>query len=112
MQTDFPQRLSPWTHRQAGPVSRVRRIVLLCAFLSLGSMTWAQKDAASIAGTVQDPSAVVVPKAEVQVMDVDRGTAFVTSTGGSGDYVASPLKIGCYTVTIRKKDFKTAVIGA
>jgi outer membrane receptor protein involved in Fe transport len=111
MQTDFPQRLSPRAHRQVSSVSRIRRIVLLSAFLSLESTTWAQKDAASIVGTVQDPSAAVVSKAEVQVMDVDRGTTFITSTGGSGDYVASPLKIGRYTVTIRKKDFKTAVVG-
>jgi Carboxypeptidase regulatory-like domain len=111
MQTDFQQRLSPCPHRQVGSMRRIRRIVLLSAFLSLGTIPWAQKDAASIVGTVQDPSAAVVPKAEVRVMDGDRGTTFATSTGGSVDYVASPLKIGHYTVTVRKKDFKTAVIG-
>jgi len=79
--------------------------------LSLGTIPWAQKDAASIVGTVQDPSAAVVPKAEVRVMDVDRGTTFATSTGGSGDYVASPLKIGHYTVTVRKKISRPQSLG-
>lgn len=79
--------------------------------LSLGGKAWGQKDAASVVGTVQDPSGAVVPKATVLVTDVDRGTSFVTSTSDFGDYVAGPLKIGHYAVKVSKKDFKTAVIG-
>jgi hypothetical protein len=74
-------------------------------------MAWAQKDAANIVGTVEDPSGAVVPGAQVTATDVDRGTSFVTSTGGSGNYVAGPLKIGRYSVKVSKKDFKTMVIG-
>ena len=42
---------------------------------------------------------------------MNRGTAFVISTDGSGDYVAGPLKIGSYTVKVSKQDFETSVIG-
>lgn len=81
--------------------------LLLCVPLSL----WAQKDTGSIVGTVKDSTGGVVPDAKVTVTDVDRGTTFVTSTSPTGDYVASPLKIGRYKVTVEKQGFKTAVAG-
>ncbi len=71
----------------------------------------AQKDAASIVGIVEHPSGAVVPGAQITITDVDRGTSFVTSTDGAGNYVASPLKIGRYNVKVGKKDFRTVVIG-
>jgi hypothetical protein len=43
-------------------------------------MAWAQKDAASILGTIEDASEAVVPEAQVTITDVDRGTSFVIST--------------------------------
>src|SRR3984893_1650064 len=111
MQTDFQKRLSPRTQREIGPMSRGRFIAILSSFLSLGVIAFGQKDAASIVGTVEDPSGAVVPGAQITITDVDRGTSFVTSTDGTGNYVAGPLKIGRYTVKAGKKDFKTAVIG-
>ena len=84
---------------------------MLCISLGLGGIAGAQKDAASIVGIVEDPSGAVVPGAQITITDVDRGTSFVTSTDGAGNYVASPLKIGRYTVKVGKKDFRTVVIG-
>lgn len=71
----------------------------------------AQKDTGGIAGTVTDPSGAVVSGAKVIVTDVDRGTAVNTSTNAEGQYLASPLKIGRYTVTIEKSGFQKAVLG-
>src|ERR1700682_5023492 len=88
-----------------------RVIAVAAILLSLDHSAWAQKDTASIVGTVRDPSGAVVPGAQVTATDVNRGTAFATSTDGSGDYVAGPLKIGRYTVKVNKKDFETSVIG-
>src|ERR1700730_7681574 len=112
MHTDFQKRLSPRTQRRIGSLSRVQFIaVLLSISLSLGEIALGQKDAASIVGIVEDPSGAVVPGAQITITDVDRGTSFVTSADGSGNYVASSLKIGRYTIKVGKKDFKTVVIG-
>jgi hypothetical protein len=82
-------------------------ILLLCAAVP----AFAQKDAGSILGTVKDPSGAVIVGARVTVTDVDRGTSTVVTTNESGDYVASPLKIGNYQITVEKAGFKKAVAG-
>jgi len=70
------------------------------------------KDAGSIVGTVRDATGAVIPGAKVNVMDVDKRAAFVISTSSSGDYVASPLRIGRHYVSIEKEGFNTAVTDA
>src|SRR5579864_6054863 len=86
-----------------------RFLLILLACLSLTAGLWAQKDTGTIAGTVTDPSGAVLAGAKVLVTDVDRGGAFTTTTSQSGEYVASPLKIGRYTVTVEHSGFKRAV---
>ena len=53
-----------------------------------------------------------VRRAKVTVGDMDKGTTFVTSTSTSGDYVASPLTVGRYSVTVEKQGFKTSITEA
>ncbi len=60
---------------------------------------------------MRDPSGAVVTGAKVTVTDVDRGTELTLSTNDEGEYVASPLRIGRYTVTVEKQGFKKAVAG-
>lgn len=84
--------------------------LLLLPLLFAGS-GWAQKDTGNIVGVVTDTGGGVVPGAKVRVRDVDRGTEFETITNGNGEYVAGPLKVGRYTVTVEKANFKTAVAG-
>src|SRR5689334_4014028 len=82
----------------------------LTAFvLVLISSAWAQKDTGSVVGSVLDPSGAVLPNAVVSVADVERGTVFRTHTNSNGEYVASPLKIGRYRVTVEHAGFKRAV---
>src|SRR5437660_5963776 len=89
------------------------RIVSICLFsLLLTTSVWSQKDAGSIAGTIRDASGATVPQAKITVTEVDKGISLNTSTGGSGDYVASPLPIGRYSVRVEKNGFKTAVTEA
>jgi hypothetical protein len=83
--------------------------ILVGAFASTPAA--AQKDSGSIAGVVKDSSNAVVAGARVTVTDVDRGTELVTTTNGQGEYIASPLKVGRYKVTIAKQGFKKAVAG-
>ncbi len=80
-------------------------VILTCATAS------AQKDNSAIAGLVKDSSGAVVSDAEVTITDTDRGTSLVLNTNAQGEYVASPLKIGRYNVTVKKAGFKKAVAG-
>src|SRR5260370_40544121 len=73
------------------------------------SSAWMQKDTGSIVVTVKDPSGAVLPNAQVTLKDTERGTTFVTHTNESGEFVASALKIGRYTVTVEHSGFKKAV---
>src|ERR1700730_12800758 len=111
MQIDWRRKLSLRAGPPAGLLSGVRLMVMLYISLGSGGIAGAQKDAASIVGIVEDPSGAVVPGAQITITDVERGTSFVTSTDGVGNYVASPLRIGRYTVKVGKKDFRTVVIG-
>ena len=94
-------------------VSRLQILSVLFSllFLTLASPLWAQKDAGAIVGQVRDPSGAVVAGAKVTVADLDRGTQLIVSSNDQGQYVASPLRIGHYNVTVEKQGFKKAVAG-
>ena len=85
-------------------------LVALILFCGTGS-AWGQKDTGVIAGTVRDASGAVVAGAKVRVKDIDHGTEFDTTTEAHGEYVAGPLKVGRYTITVEKGNFKTAIAG-
>ena len=95
------------------PFLRLRTLSALffSIFLTLATPLWAQKDAGAIVGLVRDPSGAVVTGAKVTVTDVDRGIHSIVSTNDEGQYVASPLRIGRYSVTVEKQGFRKAVAG-
>jgi hypothetical protein len=82
-------------------------ILTLCLTLSISAS--AQKDTGSIVGTVKDQTGAVVANAKVTVADTERGIIFNATTNDSGEYVASPLRVGSYTVTVEHPGFKKAV---
>ena len=94
-----------------GATARGIVFALLASLIFCCTSTRAQKDTGNIVGRVRDSGGGVVPGAKVTVRDVDRGTTFETTTSETGDYVAGPLKVGKYTVTVEKANFKTAVAG-
>src|SRR6195256_286612 len=85
--------------------------LVLIAILITVAPLWAQKDAGAIVGVVRDASGAVVGGAKITVEDVDRGLQLTVSTNDQGEYVASPLRIGRYSVTVEKQGFKKAVAG-
>src|SRR6516165_1336777 len=91
------------------PTSRFLHRAASCLILLAATLCFAQKDTGSIVGTVKDPSGAVVAAASVEVTDVERGQTFRTKTSEAGEFVASPLRVGRYTVTIEKSGFKKAV---
>jgi hypothetical protein len=86
-------------------------VFVLLLLVVFGSTAWGQKDTGAIAGTVRDSSGAVMSAAKVTVTDVDRGTSLESATNDLGQYVASPLKIGRYNITVEKPGFKKAVAG-
>jgi len=88
--------------------ARISKFALSCiAVLAImSSPAFGQKDTGAIAGVVKDPSGAAVTGAKITITDVDRGTTFNTTTNEQGEYVASPLKIGSYTVAVEKTGFK------
>src|SRR5271165_6711500 len=92
--------------------SRTRPILVtffLVVAIGFAAPVWAQKDAGTIVGLVRDSSGAVVEGAKVTVEDVDRGVQMTLSTNDEGEYVASPLHIGRYKITVEKTGFKKAV---
>src|SRR5580692_7481224 len=85
------------------------RTIFLLVAMSLATPLWAQKDAGAIVGLVRDGSGAVVQGAKVTVEDVDRGVQMILSTDDHGEYVASPLHVGSYKVTVEKAGFKKTV---
>jgi hypothetical protein len=85
--------------------------IALLVLATAAPATWAQKDMGNIVGSVKDSTGAVVAEAKVAVTDIDHGTVFNSTTNSSGEYVAGPLRIGRYTVTVEKTGFKKAVAG-
>src|ERR1700683_5100249 len=107
-----PDRSSRKERRSMKRLRRLLRcIFILPLILFFASQIYAQKDTGSIVGVVKDAGGGVVPGAKVTARDVDRGVEFTTTTDSNGEYVAGPLKVGRYTVTVEKDKFKTAVAG-
>ena len=94
-----------------GPRLCLLPLLILAFSLALGTPVFAQKDAGAIIGLVRDSSGAVVAGAAVTVTDADRGTTLNLTTNSDGQYVADPLHIGRYMVTVEKAGFKKAVAG-
>ena len=86
-----------------------RVLLVFVIALALSVLSFAQKDTGSIVGTVKDQTGALVANAKVTVTDVERGPALTTTTNDAGEYVASPLRIGRYTVMVQHPGFKQAV---
>jgi hypothetical protein len=90
---------------------RSRRILgfacsVLFAGLFLTGAALAQTDTATISGLVTDSSGGVIPDAEVQLQNAERGTVTTATTNGAGIYVFAAAQPGQYQITVRKAGFK------
>ncbi len=93
------------------PCFRFVNFLILSILLAVSTPLLAQKDAGAIVGLVRDSSGAVVEGAKVTVADTERGTEVTLTTNSAGEYVANPLHIGHYTVSVEKQGFKKAVAG-
>jgi len=76
------------------------------------SLCWAQVDSSRIVGTVVDSSGAVVIGATVKVVNTETNITVGATTNEFGEYTATPLKPGVYSISAEKSGFKTAVQSA
>lgn len=91
-----------------------RRLVffpmLLLAATFVSNIGHAQELAATLSGTVTDPTGAVVPGATVIVHNNDTNTDVRTvTTDSGGNYTVTNLQAGNYTVTVKQAGFQTYV---
>lgn len=114
----FDQKVFSPDNFQARPVRRgakglIHRCLpllgLLALVLTLGAgLGWAQELAATLSGTVTDSSGAVIPHARVTItLNEEGGESRVVETDGSGNFTATNLPAGSYTVTIGATGFAT-----
>jgi hypothetical protein len=83
-------------------------ISLFLAFLTCTPL-FAQFDTAEVLGTVRDSSGSVLAKATVTLLNQDTGIEAKTTSGDSGEYTFSNVKIGKYTVSAEAPGFSTSL---
>ena len=91
---------------------RLRRAAILS--LALGSVLFgtgrcsAQVDQGSISGNIRDSSGAAIPAAKVTLVNTATGFSVTVTTDAHGNYTATPLKLGSYTVKADAAGFATA----
>jgi len=93
-------------------IAHFRTIVILSSFLACvcapGAM--AQTFRGSIQGTITDPAGAAVAGAEVKVFSAATGLTRTVAANDRGEYVASELPLGTYSVTVEKTGFRTTTL--
>jgi Carboxypeptidase regulatory-like domain len=82
---------------------RIALIVLICA-----SAVFAQRDLATLAGTITDSSGGVVANAKVTITEASTGQVYSILTNSVGEFVRPALKPSVYDVSVMAPGFKVA----
>jgi hypothetical protein len=90
-------------------IDKLRQIILLglLIFLGITELAFAQGGAASLRGTVTDPSGSVVPSAKVTATQVGTGLARTVSTDTGGNYLIPQLAPAEYMLTVEAQGFSS-----
>src|SRR5690349_19711335 len=78
-------------------------------FALLAGVLCAQRDLATLTGTVTDPSGAVIAGATVTITEVETSLSYSVMTDRAGVYARPALKPGAYTVQVEAPGFKKAV---
>ena len=85
---------------------RTYLLFLVAGFLLVPSIMWGQALRGSISGTVSDPSAAVVPNAQLTLRALATGAVTKTTTGSDGLYSYQNLMPGAYDLLVAAKGFR------
>ena len=78
------------------------------AFAAISAISYAQSNTSTLDGTVTDPQAASVARADVALKNVETGQNFRTVTDDRGHWAIPTLGTGLYAVTVKAAGFKTA----
>ncbi|MFN0106134.1 MAG: carboxypeptidase regulatory-like domain-containing protein [Bryobacteraceae bacterium] len=81
-------------------VSALTMILAVCAF--------AQRDLATLVGTVTDPTGAGIPNAKVSISEEATGLKYELVTAGGGEFARPALKPGVYMIAVEAAGFKTS----
>jgi hypothetical protein len=76
------------------------------ALIFVPGIARAQVDTGSILGSVHDPSGAAVEGATLTITETKTNSVTSVKTNGAGDYIATPLRIGTYSVSVEFPGFK------
>jgi hypothetical protein len=82
---------------------RIALLTLFCAYA-----VFAQRDLATLTGTVTDSTAGVIANAKVTVTEQGTGLVYELTTNSSGEYTRPALKPSTYDITVSATGFKKA----
>jgi hypothetical protein len=86
-------------------------LVLFSTVFLLAPQAAAQSSTSgAVVGTVTDPSGAVVPKAEVQLLNVETNAAQTQVTNDAGGYTFPNVAPGTYKITVKIAGFRTASV--
>ncbi len=86
-------------------VANLAVVVFLC-IQALAS--WAQVEQGRFVGRITDPSGAAIPGAQVVARNVETNILYKAVSGGTGDYVITPVPPGNYVVTVNASGFEQA----
>jgi len=89
---------------------RLKNNLLLPLAMALFSAAALAQTTATIVGTVTDSSGAIVPSVSITVTAKDTGLTRKTTTNQSGNYVATFLPVGQYSVTAEVSGFKKKTV--
>ena len=84
-------------------------VCVLCTLFFACSHFYGQQDSGGILISVTDSSGAVVKNAEVTATNNGTNAKLQGMTNGAGSWLASPLPVGDYTVTVEQSGFQKAV---
>ena len=86
-------------------------VALYACIVLLGTLcVSAQTFRGSIEGTVTDKTGAAVPGAQVKIVSPSTGLSRTLSTNERGEYAASELPLGTYSLTVEKQGFRTLTL--
>ena len=92
--------------------TRVRLFLAVpCLVMLLSPMLWAQLYTGTVTGVVSDPSGAVVPGAQVQMVDEQKGFTSTATTDTAGSYLFRSVPPGSYRVNVQAPGFKSETRG-
>ena len=81
----------------------------LFLFFTLAASLFAQRDLATLVGTVTDAQGAAVPGAKVVITEDATGLVYEITAGGGGEYTRVALKPGTYRIEVSAPGFKKGI---